>query len=876
MKKLSAAHCEGPILLVKNKHQQHNSKIYSCGNGEDASSAVAIWNLKDHDYFDQKTIINLKEKWTGAFACYGNDLFVGVKNKNKQNVTQYALFRYTIGSNNSVESELQVVNFSEKILSVDVSSNGIYVVCLRINSTDTKYTHAKTHELEGAVVWISVDPTSTNFAVSSSDGMVSVFPVEDIDSQLDMLDTANYQILSSFKPEDGQVRLRTCWSPSGEELYIPAEGHVKIISTENWNEKYSIYYNKEPLSLFGSVIYCCNSLFAFNNKEKLACFDLITMKTTYENDIEIEPLKKDIKSPYISSIAFVEDGKLAIGAKTGDIQMHQYEVLPADAVMLDEDETSVAKIKSQYGLNEPDQPPSVLIEKVQVREVLVPGQAKESNDFSCLKWNAFGYVFDRVIDGERSIEVKFHDASLHEVIGMDNQTTRYVFADLNNSLLALASQKNDKKESELYVRQVSSWDRDNCVWSVTMPSEETIEAITVGQNFVVSYSDLRFVRVYSATGLLRFIFSATGPLRSIVASGNSLCLVRDSGGLIIEHPEANFERRYIVDLYKVSPLSSNVLTIWQKGVSLPLSPESDLSWVSFTPAGNLCTMDDLFVVRYLAPNDFWVPVFMGADVLKNANDHAIWPISLSERPVTKFRYIYCRGRSKPNFEKTELPITVEWSVPVENKESEKGKFEHELILNDLMQTISRAPQSGFSTLDQQILAKEHSKAIMLLFGLCCKKARDSRALEVANMTSQQNLALLQSFSAKSKRNLLTSKIEALFSERSSQNTSSSLPVNIPTPALKNVQQVERRVQLQQKRTLGNVTSKLIGPASLNISSSAPLNESLITPVRLETPLPDISNTQDSLISLPATPSMDRKRNFDSLEINKEQKATNQQ
>lgn len=62
----------------------------------------------------------------------------------------------------------------------------------------------------------------------------------------------------------------------------------------------------------------------------------------------------------------------------------------------------MAKLKSQYGFNEnpenaprlndyynPSTPvvnakPAVLIEKAQTREILVSGQTKESNDFSCL------------------------------------------------------------------------------------------------------------------------------------------------------------------------------------------------------------------------------------------------------------------------------------------------------------------------------------------------------------------------------------------------------------------------------------------------------------------------------------------------------------
>jgi hypothetical protein len=58
----------------------------------------------------------------------------------------------------------------------------------------------------------------------------------------------------------------------------------------------------------------------------------------------------------------------------------------------------------------------------------------------------FGRIFCNIVDGERSIEVKFHDASVHEEIILDNQNSRYIYGDLNNSILALASQKNGKDE----------------------------------------------------------------------------------------------------------------------------------------------------------------------------------------------------------------------------------------------------------------------------------------------------------------------------------------------------------------------------------------------------------------------------------------------
>lgn len=86
---------------------------------------------------------------------------------------------------------------------------------------------------------------------------------------------------------DGLARLRVCWSPDGDELFIPSRGQIQVISSENWTEKFCIPYEKAPLDLFCSVIYGMNSVFAVNSKDKLVCFDLTTLKSTYEKDIEI-------------------------------------------------------------------------------------------------------------------------------------------------------------------------------------------------------------------------------------------------------------------------------------------------------------------------------------------------------------------------------------------------------------------------------------------------------------------------------------------------------------------------------------------------------------------------------------------------------------
>lgn len=96
----------------------------------------------------------------------------------------------------------------------------------------------------------------------------------------------------------------------------------------------------------------------------------------------------------------------------------------------------------------------------------------------------------------------------------------------------------------------------------------------------------------------------------------------------------------------------------------------------------------------------------------------------------------------------------------------------------------------------------------------------------------------------------------MFNEKSTQNTPVPRPPTSQMPELQAHNQQERRVQLQKKRQHTAVNSALAGTL-LNASSTECFNDSLsLTPARPEHTMADISNTQDSLISLPTIPSSD--------------------
>lgn len=64
--------------------------------------------------------------------------------------------------------------------------------------------------------------------------------------------------------------------------------------------------------------------------------------------------------------------------------------------------------------------------------------------------------------------------------------------------------------SKIYVHHISSWDMDSRIWMSKLSGDEDIEAICVGNDFVVVFTSLRFIRLFSAAGTQRIITSFPG------------------------------------------------------------------------------------------------------------------------------------------------------------------------------------------------------------------------------------------------------------------------------------------------------------------------------------------------------------------------------
>jgi chromosome transmission fidelity protein 4 len=125
-------------------------------------------------------------------------------------------------------------------------------------------------------------------------------------------------------------------------------------------------------------------------------------------------------------------------------------------------------------------------------------------------WNSFGVIKNYKSEGECTIEINFHDSTIHHEIIMDNSATNYTIGDINADFIALASKRNSNKESELYVHHVTSWDHESRKWNQQMDQGEVIECLCLGQQFIAIYTTLRYLRIFTPSGTQRFVISLPG------------------------------------------------------------------------------------------------------------------------------------------------------------------------------------------------------------------------------------------------------------------------------------------------------------------------------------------------------------------------------
>uniref|UniRef100_F1KT72 WD repeat and HMG-box DNA-binding protein 1 n=1 Tax=Ascaris suum TaxID=6253 RepID=F1KT72_ASCSU len=633
---------------------------------------------------------------------------------------------------------------------------------------------------------VRIDPKGELLAVSASDGTLRIYPIS-VESGASPIRSIR---ISSRIPDidPGQSRLEISWAVDGIHLFSVVLGGVKRFKRETFDNPSSFIASSSVTEMFSTCcISSCGKFVAASSMGGTICVwnvesGQLLSSCKYVRLGETKVITSMIWHPILYGTLFFADSEEHICSLSNCVKEPTSELSDnaSKKKLFDSDDDTrlsadLGAIKRSYGFDEeglhiteksppPDERPFVPLKMLEsaasyepprVPGSFVSGSSPTHLSQRYLKWNQFGMITSFSTTEENTIEVRWHDASVHSEMIIDNNTNRYSIADLSNELVVLASQADTDSVSELRVHCINAWDIGSREWTVQMPSEESIENVVIGGCFVAVATNLRFIRVFSHAGTQTIILSHPGPILTMCAAGKRLTTVAVNSGYFFEDDKPQFNMN--ANTYEL------MAGTWFKRESilcstpLALSRNTTLEWIGYSKGGILCTMDSSYCVRLLMANGVWVPIHRFSSSLKSVSDH-VFLIGVVEHPHAELRYVYCKGIRYPPVASRLVPLVAPWNIPFCNAESEKSQLETKLLQSELLRCAFEGnPDNGVANIQE--LCSAYAKDIMRLFALACKADRECRAAELALYAPSAHLIQsMCNFAAKTRHSLLVEKV----------------------------------------------------------------------------------------------------------------------
>ncbi|KAK3588743.1 hypothetical protein CHS0354_024221 [Potamilus streckersoni] len=631
---------------------------------------------------------------------------------------------------------------------------------------------------EAPILSLALDPKEEFLASSSCDGSVRIWSMSD-----------QKQIHSwSLLPKSNDVSLsktlcRLCWDSTGQHLFIPVDKEIHIYERSTWKKVES--FTEESVSEMISVLALspdglCLAAASYNgwiyffdvksrkcvdrfkheqglqstamawnpkgNKELAYCdkegqLGLLEDISTRKNSQSKVPqgVFEDEDDDFLieaSNAPATEDGdksdneenaSLSRSPKTNDDDNDSL----AGQKKLDsevDDDDAASSVSERLVLPKPeiknDWFPQTLLQRA-----FQPGSTPEHLTSRFMVWNSVGIIQQYNSDEENSINIEFHDTTVHHAMHISN-IMNYSMADLSMEAVLLASECDGDNPSKLMCMHFGSWD-SNKEWTVSMPDEEEIQAITLGEGWVAVATDKRNVRLFTISGIQRDILSISGPVVCMAAHGNQLVVIYHSGmGLPGDQCLA-------VSLLYVDGKQRSVL----KGEPLPISSKAKISWAGFSSEGTPIYMDTAGIVRMLNRKFglTWIQVANTRSYAKGKLDY-YFIVGVNENPQ-QLRCILCKGARYPATLPHPAVTVLPFQLPLCELNTEKSQYEEALWRGKIFSNhFDHWTNQGFEY-DETIKSEAHKpvqEALMKLFALSARSDREFRALEVCDMMSDQH------------------------------------------------------------------------------------------------------------------------------------------
>lgn len=353
--------------------------------------------------------------------------------------------------------------------------------------------------------------------------------------------------------------------------------------------------------------------------------------------------------------------------------------------------------------------PQPLVKSFKQQPPFQPGATPTHLQHRYLVWNDVGIVTAHTEGADGSLDVEFHDASVHHSLHIPNYSNHNM-ASLSTSALALSAENATKL---VCIALAASGNKE---WSITFPDCESSEALVATNKLVGVVTSMQFLRLFTVMGTQREIISIPGPVLALAGHEDRIMVVYHSA------PPGTLQQHLSAMLIQTSGMQLRT-----QHLVVPLTPERRLTWLGFSDCGSPVFSDSMGLLQlYSLKSQCWYPI---CDTLKQSqsvsNNYFI--IAVSERSQI-IQAVLCRGSSYPMTNPRPMTQELTLQLPVCDIEVEKSELEDALV---------RASIMNMDNADKII-----KETAIKLFALSCRSEVEIRAKELIETIACPELLLL--------------------------------------------------------------------------------------------------------------------------------------
>eukprot|EP00112_Aurelia_sp_Birch-Aquarium-sp1_P022414 Seg631.2 transcript_id=Seg631.2/GoldUCD/mRNA.D3Y31 product="WD repeat and HMG-box DNA-binding protein 1" protein_id=Seg631.2/GoldUCD/D3Y31 len=407
-----------------------------------------------------------------------------------------------------------------------------------------------------------------------------------------------------------------------------------------------------------------------------------------------------------------------------------------------------------------EKPKKPTLPQINLQKSFQPGSTPAHLMHRFMTWNSVGIIRCHSEDEVSTIDIEFHDASLHHPLHFTN-VMNHSMASLSSTAAVLACESQDDVPSKFVCLHFGTWDSTK-EWTMSMPKGEEIKNITVNQKYIAVATDVRLVRIFTVGGLQYQLISIPGPIVSMAMSETQIMIVYHQGtGL----PDCQCLGMRLIEIGK---------TQWKTTVEhqLPLSKKATLIWIGFSLEETPFMVDSRGNLRMLQRSfgNTWIPVLNLKSQTKTKSDN-YWIIGITEYPP-EARAVLCKGANFPATLPRPVPSALNFEIPLCDKETEKGQMEQDLLRNRITNGYHEYyKKKGFEE-DESAINEGKTTEIQLLmklFALSCKSDRIFRAVEICElMPNAETVNLAIQYATRMRRMNLAQRLDELARRKSEE------------------------------------------------------------------------------------------------------------